>query len=44
MSCVVRDIANRRHFSVVKGSPEMVSLEVLLSTLFSKFSTANFTL
>lgn len=24
MSCVVKDIANRKHYSVVKGSPEMV--------------------
>jgi cation-transporting ATPase 13A1 len=24
MSCVVKDVANRRHYSVVKGSPEMI--------------------
>ena len=24
MSCVVKDVANRKHYSVVKGSPEMV--------------------
>ena len=24
MSCVVRDVANRKHYAVVKGSPEMV--------------------
>ena len=28
MSCVVRDVANRRYYSVVKGSPEMVRVFV----------------
>jgi cation-transporting ATPase 13A1 len=28
MSCVVKDVANRRYYSVVKGSPEMVRIFV----------------
>lgn len=29
MSCVVKDVANRRHYSVVKGSPEMIGTLLL---------------
>ena len=34
MSCVVRDVANRKHYSVVKGSPEMVGVVVSPYILF----------
>jgi cation-transporting ATPase 13A1 len=29
MSCVIRDVASRRHYSVVKGSPEMIGTLLL---------------
>jgi len=38
MSCVVKDIANRKHYSVVKGSPEMVGK--LLSSKPNGYDTA----